>query len=301
MGFLGHLTRLPRSSAGSGWRVEVQKDGAPLNYDDTRAAAVLQWRDPQDLADQQMSPGSVQQFTVTGNGFVDKVARWSGSIWQGALATMKKSGDGSGHAYTFIGELGPVGPGGYNELGGLQGELTNTGSADGTMSGVEVLLKDGPDEQSARGTQMHAVIARVKKHSPDATRSTVGVLASSEGSRAPDAAFKAVGAWRRGVDLTCAVLDGFAAAFPNNRALAWVDGEGRQRPVLSVAPDDTTFIRPASAAASISLQHFDGSPGLSVEPDGSVRLAGGGALYVTSGGDLCYRSPGGVVSTIAFA
>ncbi len=264
---------LTHGLSGNGQRFEVQKTDSPLNYAaDTRAAFVVQQKDTQGLGAQQLDPGAVFQFESTGDGVVNAGTYYSESIWEGLLATMKKSGDGSGHAVTFIGELGNVGAGGYNELGGYQGTLTNISSTNGTMSGVEVLLKDSPDAGATSfDTQMSAVIGRVAKYSAGRVRRTQAFFASSEGTVTPDAVLAINGTptapngWRMGLDLSGGSFEtGVAMLLPNDTNISFLDAADAVKPILGVSAADVLFMRPATAAAGIELQTFAGATGFKV-------------------------------------
>ena len=142
-------------------------DNAPLDYSTTRAGSVWQHRDTAAGALNELIPGAVFQFNSTGNGIVNAGIELSQSIWQGLFSFMNKTGDGSAHSFTSIGQLGVYGPGAYNELGLFQGEGTNLGSALGTMSGVEVLLKDSPDAGATTfSTKMQGIVGRIAKYNP---------------------------------------------------------------------------------------------------------------------------------------
>lgn len=248
---------------------EIIKDSSPLNYGTTRAATVLQHRDTAVGAVNELIPGSVFQYNVTGDGVVNAGSELSSTIWQGLFAFMRKTGDGSAHSFTAIGELGAYGAGAYNELGLFQGEGTNNGSSLGTMSGVEMLLKDSPDGGSTTfSTKMQAVVGRIAKYNPTA-RKSYNFFASSEGTQAPNgilgvnsSGFKT---WQRGFDFEGAVFStGQFGLAPNNTTLAWLDAGSVARNIIGLSNTNVTFLRPGSNSATVDMQDFAGTTRLQV-------------------------------------
>ena len=261
----------------AGVAVEVVKDGAPLNYSDTRAAYVLQQRDTLNGGTNALIPGAVFQFNSTGNGTVTAASELSQTIWQGLFSFQKKTGDGSAHTFTSIGELGAYGPGGYNELGLFQGQGTNTGSLLGTISGVEMLIGDSPNGGvSSFPTKMQAVVGRIAKYNTTA-RPSYNFYASSEGTQAPNGILGintgGLKSWARGFDFNGAVFtSGQFGLAPNNTSLAWMDTVGVAKPVLGVSNVNTTFLRAASDAAFLDLQTQTGATQIRVTPSGRVLI-----------------------------
>jgi hypothetical protein len=282
----GTVVTVPNGASGDGWRFEVIKDSSPLNYAaDTRAAMIVQQRDTQTLAAQQTVPGAVFQFASTANGVVNSGSELSESIWWGMLSTMTKTGDGSGHSFTATGQLGAVGVGGYNELGGFQGELTNTGSTKGTMSGVEMLLKDSPDAGvTSYDTKMFGVIGRIAKYNAS-SRLAIAFYGSNEGTQALDALLSTNrtvsvtnNKWKVGINLQGATFTtGYSLSQPNNVNIGWEDAGGTLRPIIGVNNSNITYIRPGSNAAYTSMQNFSGSEMVRVDSS-SVWLYVGGTL-----------------------
>lgn len=245
-------------------KVFFNSDSSALNYSNTRAGLVLQQRDTASGSASELVPGAVFQFTATGNGVVNSGTETSSTIWQGLYAYMSKTGDGSAHCVTGIGQLGAVGVGGYNELGGFQAELTNVGSVLGTISGVEMLIKDSPDAGSTTySTKMQAIVGRIAKYNPT-TRKSYNFYASSEGTRAPNAILggntAGLAQWQRGFDFEgLTFTTGQFGLAPNNTALAWLDASANARSILGVNASNETYTRPGSSASLWGVQNFAGS------------------------------------------
>jgi hypothetical protein len=234
---------------------EVIRDSSPLDYSNTRASLVLQHRDQDDGADQELIPGSVFQYNSTGDGWVNAGAEQSGSIWMGAFSFMGKSGDGSAHTFTGIMELHENGSGGYNEGGLFQGEITNLGSSKGTISGVEVNVKDGVSGNS-RLTRAYGVASRMTKWTAGNSRPSDNFIATSEGNKdvrsvltvLPNGSAK----WEHGIDLSAANFSsGRAMSFPNNTNLAWKRPDGSLAPSFFLAGDNNLFMVMSTSASKL--------------------------------------------------
>jgi hypothetical protein len=243
-------------------KVWFNTDLTPLDYSTSRAGFVFQHRDTASGALNELIPGAVDQFNVTGNGVVNAGIELSQTIWQGRFMYMNKTGDGSAHSATVIGQLGAVGPGGYNELGGYQGEMTNVGSALGTMSGVEMLLKDSPDGGATNySTKMQAIVGRIAKYNPT-TRKSYHFYASSEGTLNTNGVIgvnPGGNKFERGFDFQDAAFStGQFGLAPNNTSLAWMDSGGVARPTVGMSGTNFTYLRPGSNAATVDLQDFSG-------------------------------------------
>lgn len=241
-------------------KVWFNTDPTPLNYSTSRAGFVAQFRDTVSGATNELIPGAVFQFRSTGNGTVNSGAEFSQTIWQGLYSFMEKTGDASGHAFTAIGELGAVGTGGYNELGLFQGEGTNKGSVLGTMSGVEMLLKDSPDGGTTTySTKMQAVVGRIAKYNPT-TRKSYSFFASSEGTLPPNGVLgvnPSGNSFQRGFDFQGASFTtGQFGLAPNNTYLAWLSTGGAANPVIGVSDVNNTVIAPAISTSKIQLTNF---------------------------------------------
>ncbi|TGV90028.1 hypothetical protein EN801_020440 [Mesorhizobium sp. M00.F.Ca.ET.158.01.1.1] len=238
--------------------IGIIRDTAPLNYQGSRAAFVLQQRDTAAGALNELAPGAVFQFASTGDGVVTAGSNLSLSIWTGLVSSMTKSGDGSGSCFTAVGGLGAYGVGLYNELGGFQAELTNTGSLHGTMSGTENLLKDSANAGvTSFDTTMSAIVGRIARYNNGARLST-NFLASSEGNVAPNAAFAlsagGLKTWSRFIDLKDGVAStGQAILLPNNASLAWMSSAAAAKTVMFVSAADEVWITGTSTVAGISL------------------------------------------------
>jgi hypothetical protein len=225
---------------------EFRRDTAPLNYVGTRASVVVQHRDAAAGVVNAQIPGVVFQFTSSGNGVVNAGTELSQSIWLGLQLSQTKTGDGSGHCATAIGELGSYGPGLYNELGMFQGTATNVGSQLGTMSGAEMLLRDSPDAGTTTySTRMDPFVARIGKYNAT-TRRSHGLLASSEGTLPPDTIVGATtggAGWKRAMDLSGVnITTGQVILSPNNTFLAWLmAGTGTAVPIFGVSAANNGF------------------------------------------------------------
>jgi hypothetical protein len=276
--------RIFKKQDAAGWALQITKDVSPLDYANTRASAILQHRDTAAGAANELIPGAVFQFKATGDGVVNSGVELSQTIWQGLFSYMQKTGDGSAHTFTGIGELGAVGTGGYNELGLYQGELTNTGSALGTMSGVEMLLKDSPDAGvNTYSTKMQAVVGRIAKYNPT-TRKSYHFYASSEGTQNTNAILGLNpngNKFQRGFDFEGANFSsGQFGLAPNNTFLAWLTAGGTAKPIIGISATDNTIIAPAGAGNKVSITNSALQSRLEVDsgPSDAVLVFVGGAL-----------------------
>lgn len=276
-------THSPKIDSATG-KVWLNTDPTPLDYSTSRAGFVYQSRDTAAGGTNELIPGAVFQFRASGSGTVDSATELSQTIWQGQLNFMEKTGDGSGHAFTAIGELGAVGAGGYNELGLFQGEGTNKGSALGTMSGVEMLLKDSPDGGTTTySTKMQAVVGRIARYDSN-SRGSYSFYASSEGTLAPNGIIgvnASGGAFQRGFDFGGASFStGEFGLAPNNTFLAWLTDVSAARPIIGLSSTNNTVIATAEAANKIQLTNSALASRLEVDNGASdaVLLWVGGAL-----------------------
>lgn len=290
---------MPQDVAGNGYCFEIRKDTSALAYKgNTRAAFVVQHRDTVDVPNLGVVPGAVFQFVSTGNGVVVPAAIGSYGVFAGMFVTMTKSGDASGHCHTASGELGAIGAGGYNELGGFQGEFTNTGSTKGTISGVEVVVKDSPDAGVTKfDTRQTGVGSRIVKYDAGRTMRSMNYLASSEGTVAPDSIFTinetGFQQWVVGFDLTGATFtSGVAMRFKNNTNLSWLDSSAAAVNIVGVDASDVTTITPSKAAGSVKLRNFARTQGLSVDgTTGATTMSG------TAGATIATFSDAGTART----
>lgn len=266
-------------------------DSAPLDYTTSRARFVFQRRDTGDGATNELIPSAVFQFNYTGNGTVNSGIELSQTIWQGLFGFARKTGDGSGHNFTAIGELGATGPGGYNELGMFQGEATNTGSALGTISGVEMLIKDSPDSGTTTfSTKMQAVVGRIAKYNPT-VRKSHNFFASSEGSQPPDAVLgvnpSGLASWQRGFDFQGATFTtGQFGLAPNNTFLAWLRAGGSASPVIGVNNSDAVFLAATNSTGVVNITDSAFATRLQVDnnaTDAVLIWVGGVLKRVTEG------------------
>lgn len=183
---------------------------------------------------------SYSTFNITGIGSVNAAAHQSYSVWAGITSGVQMRGVGSAHGFTTLGELYSNT---YNELGGFQAELTNMGSVNGTISGVEMLLKDSPNQgASSYPTKLQPVVSRIAKYN-NGTKAD-SFYASSEGIIPPNSILTGNpgGSWSTGIDFgSQQFTSGYAAIFPNNFALAWKNINGSSVPVFSYNQTGTVF------------------------------------------------------------
>jgi hypothetical protein len=266
-------------------------DSSPLDYSTTRAGFVWQHRDSASMIAGDQIPGAVFQFTYTGNGVVTAASRLSESIGWGLFAYMRKTGDGSGHCFTGIGEIGAYGPGLYNEGGLFQGTITNTGSINGTISGVEVLLKDSADGGVTDfATQMSGVVSRLAVYNNN-VYGQYNFVPSSEGDKAVQAILKpnvaGFAQWQRAFDLTgVTYTTGEIMLSPNNTFLSWFTAGGVNKPLFGMASTDNTIIAAPSAGKSILLTTNTFSTAMQISDDATNRVSifvGGTLLTVGVG------------------
>jgi hypothetical protein len=255
-------TYKPKMDTATG-KVWLNTDPTPLDYSTSRAGFVFQHRDAASGSSGQEVPGAVFQFNSTGDGVVSAGSEVSSTTWHGVYGYQNKTGDGSAHSFTCTGQLGAVGAGGYNELGGFQGNLTNLGSSLGTMSGVELLLKDSPDGGTTTySTKMQAIVGRIAKYNPT-TRKSYHFYASSEGALSTNGVLginPAGNKFQRGFDFQGAAFSsGQFGLAPNNTSLAWMDAGGSAQPIVGVSNTNVTYLRPAAGSATLDLQDYGGT------------------------------------------
>jgi hypothetical protein len=290
---------LPKNTVTGSLQAELVNDTAPLNYGNTRAISVIQHRDAANGILNELIPGTVDQFTFTGNGVVNAAAELSQTIWQGKFVFTRKTGDGSGHAFTCGGELGAVGAGGYNELGGYQGQLTNVGSTLGTMSGLEFLLSDSPDNGVTNwNTKMQAVVGRIAKYNNTA-RKSYHFYASSEGTVATTGILgvnpQGFRQYQRGIDFQDAIFTtGQSVLSPNNTFLGWLTTTGSSPGILGVNNANNTFLATTGPGKSINLTDQTFATRLLVDDNAtdSVAIFVAGALKRVSAGAPNSFAPG---------
>lgn len=271
--------------------LEVIKDSAPLNYAGTQAAVVVQQKDVGALSANGFSPAVVFQSKSSGDGAVTAGSELSESIWQGVFSSGSKTGDGSMHSFTATGELGAYGAGAYSEYGLFQGEATNIGSALGTISGVEVLLKDSPDGGTSNySTKMQAVVGRIAKYNPT-TRKSYNFYGSSEGTLNPNAVLginpSGLATWQRGIDFEGATFSsGEAILLPNNTSIASLNTSAASKAILLLSSSNSTVLAMESNTSKITLTNAsfvtkfevdDASDGVLVYVGGALKRVGQGS------------------------
>jgi hypothetical protein len=261
-------------------------DSAPLDYSPGRAGFVWQHRDTASVGTNELIPGAVFQFTMSGSGTVNAGARLSQSISQGLYVFSRKTNDGSGHCFTAVGELGAYGSGLYNELGLFQGSAANTGSINGTMSGVEVLLSDSPNGgTNDYATQMTGVVSRLAVYNNN-IYGQYNFMPSSEGDKAVQAMLKpninGFAQWQRAFDLTgVTYTTGETMLSPNNTFVSWLLSTGASKAILGISGADNTILSAPKAGAAVLLTTNTLSTALLADDDASgnrVAIHVGGAI-----------------------
>lgn len=261
-----------------GWRVELRKTDAPLNYKaGTQAVMVVQNKDKKPLGLNEFSSGIQMDFVTDADGYVLPENRYSGSIWQGLQVTQDKKGDGSGHCYSALGQLKPTGAKGYNELGLFQGQATNVGSGNGTISGVEVIVSDGPNNELNYPTALSAVIGRVNRKNNNLLPS-YAFVASSEGTRKCTAILatnkQGMKEWERGIDLSEGVFDfGRAVVLPQQGFITSTITNKEIKTILGVGNNDLTVLKYATDNGGLNIQNDSGTPILALDSDPNNPVA----------------------------
>ena len=249
-----------------GAKFEIRKNSSPLDYSTTRAAFVVQQKDTANAA-AGIFPNIVFDMRSSGNGQVTAGSYLSQTVWMGLQASMTKSGDGSGHAFTGILNLDAVGAGGYNELCAFCATAYNRASVSGTIAGVELQVGDSADLGITKPgpTQLSGVNSRVQKYHASRTRLSTAYLASSEGSVAPDAILlvnPGYGSFVTGLDLQNATLTGGIGLYlPNNTNIAWKNAAGSAS-LAAMFVDGANTLQMAygvSGGASPLITQFNGN------------------------------------------
>lgn len=243
----------------------IIRETFPLNYQGTEALLVTQKRHTTDLGAQVAVPSVVFQQIIDADGVVTAASDISETIWSGVFSATTKTGDGSAHTYTGTGELHEVGPGGYNELGLFQGEATNISSTRGSISGLEVLIKDGTSGVSNFDTRMYGAASRLNRRNAGIRRSD-NFVAASEGTQPVNSAFTinqvagaSPGGYQRYIDfsLAPAPITGQAILLPNNTSLAWQDSGGTGRPTVFLSGTNEVYIAAATTTGRVSFGNSD--------------------------------------------
>lgn len=207
---------------------QVIRTNDPLNFFGTEAAWIVQQRDATSLTSGGAVDGAIYAFKGDGDGAIisyggDSYA--TDSFWRGMRVQMEKTGGGSGHCLTFNGTLGAVGViGPYNELGGIQGFLRNTGSSNGYVSAFEGRVSDSENSAglNARDTRMIGVVGGVEKYKTGATRYSHAIYAQSMGSQDVDTAFKADGLFRDGVNFADSPISRWSMIQRADGSIGWL-------------------------------------------------------------------------------
>lgn len=202
----------------AGDRFEVTKHGSPANYSTTKASFVIQHYEDNggaDLANGSKVDNVLLHVTERTQGVTTSSTNSSVITGQGWRAYVDKQNDGSAHCFTAAGVLGAngvdnakVGANGYNELGGFQALLQNTGSSNGYISGVEVHVKDSADAGvNDYPTRMTGVASALAKYNASGLPAynfhavNEGAAGSLDLDSILFADHRNNGAWKRGIDL----------------------------------------------------------------------------------------------------
>lgn len=271
----------------------IVRDSSPLNYQGTSALLVTQNRQAADLGQQQVVPSVVFQNIITGNGYVTAAADSSESVWSGVFSVAVKTGDASAQCFTGTGELHEVGPGAYNELGLFQGEATNIASTHGSMSGLEVIIKDGTSAVNNYDTRMYGAAARLNRRNAGARRSD-NFVATSEGSQPVNSAFTinqvagaSPGGFQRYIDFSLAPIatTGQAVLLPNNTSLAWLNASAAPVTAMTLTAGNELWLTAASTTGSVVLGNSAFAKSLQVA--GTIS----GANFVEIAGNTAGNTP----------
>lgn len=201
----------------AGDRFEIRKHGSPANYSTTKASFIIQHYEDNngvDLPNGSKVDNVLLHVTERTQGVTFSSSNSSVITGQGIRVYVDKQNDGSAHCFTAAGVLGPngvdnakAGANGYNELGGFQALLQNTGSSNGYISAVEVHVKDSPDAGvNDYPTRMTGVAAGLAKYNSSAMPSYNFHAINEGGSGSLDldailfADHRNNGAWKRGID-----------------------------------------------------------------------------------------------------
>lgn len=249
----------------------------PFDYTSGRAGFVLQHRDTASLTSGQSVDGALFQFYSTGNGNISGSgpSSVSNSFSVGVRSYHNKTGDGSAHGFTGVGDLYAVGLGGYNEIAAFAGTATNIASTNGLVVILEGILKDGPTDTTSFDTRGYWGGVRLYRINAG-TKSFVGFQFTSEGPADPDAMITGIDSgrsmYKTGIDLgplpfrTKNVL-----VSANDHALAWRDTVNNPQKVLGVDSGNNTWLRAATAGGNVQVRNFDGSTALAINSTIGVR------------------------------
>ena len=209
---------------------------SPSDYDSNTAVLAIQQHSTGTLANGLLRENAIFEFRDSVNGTVTSATSSGVITGQGVRSFVSKTNNGSSHALTLTGELGATGTGtAYNELGGLQGEMTNVGSTNGYMSFLEGHMKDSPDEGANHyATRMTGAALGIKKYNTTTMRAdSIHVLNEGQtGSQDLDtilyASTSSHGKWKRGLDLygdgSFNFTSTHAMRIKHNDKIQWTDG-----------------------------------------------------------------------------
>jgi hypothetical protein len=256
----------------AGSRIEFNKTNSPLDFAGTRAGMVMQLTDTQPVGSNMVIPAWEFTYSWSGDGVVKTLPNSSSSVNAGLWVVGTKTGDASAQLFTGTGQLGAVGKGGYNELGGFQAQLTNTGSTNGNISGYEVYVADGTNGRNYP-TSIKNIVTRIARFNTSSI-STFWQI-SPEGTRPIDSILStntmAIGSVARGFDLTgLKITSGYAMVIPNNGSIAFLDSGGTAKPILLFDTRNNTDLVLGGGSFRL-LKDSLASTGFSVDPDGVVR------------------------------
>jgi hypothetical protein len=265
---------------------EIDKDSAPLNFftGGTRVGFVVQVQDTGIGSTAGATPLSVFNLNQSGEGTVTARPNSSQTIWEGMLLAGTKTQDGTLQLLTIGGQLGTVGATGYNELSGIDISLSNTGSVNAGMIGVEALVNDG-SAGSNGASNISILVSRLALFNAGSTGTNN--VESSEGSQPIPTIMnlnpQSTVGWVRGLDLAGVGYAGSGSLFtsgeairlPNNIAIASLNAAGNAD-VLALFVDSGNIINLG-----------EGSPPPTIRLNGSAiitSLITAGVVTTTSGG-----------------
>lgn len=306
-GIQGSVQSYPARTTGA--RFELQKTiAAPLNYNSSRNIFVLQWEDDNDGATvaNGLKLNNIE-YVLRDNIHGQTTSATNSSVItsQGIRVDLRKGMDGSAHAFTVSGALlangldnGRPSAFGYNEFGCFQANVSNQGSSGGNLSGLEVHLKDSPDDGvTSFPTRFGGAIVGIEKYNTS-TRPSYAFFAVNEGltgSQDIDAAFyietRGFGGFTRGINLfgTGAGIDFgtlVAIDMKENNKIRWRDNAGNRSDLYANANSHFVFDSSGNAqvfqnfvgTSAVAAYSFVGRPncGLSSVAADTVSLIGGG-------------------------
>lgn len=299
LGAKWHYGRVAFPQGELGGALRITKQTAPANYSLTRASLVVEHTE--DYGGLTVANGTkiddvLFVFTDTAQGVTTSSTNSSVITGQGIRAFYSKEGDGSGQCFTASMSLGPngvnkgtAGANGYNEGGAFQALMTNIGSTNGYMSGVEMHLRDSPDDGATSfATRLTGGAFGIKKYNASALAAySLHVLNEGTGAGAKDldAIIYAdprvtTATWKRGIDLygdgTWDFSTLIAMQMREGNKLRWTDGTNHTQ--IYANSNSHIILEPGTAAAQI----YSNNTGTLAAPAWSFVGRVGNGLYSPS-------------------